>query len=180
MTHRMNGVLTDPLGELISKRGCKDVECMTNDMEQNPCERCVEKGLQCEYVLVADERNRPDGPPSPTSNFNPSSNHNSALGPGPRLQAGAGNYWPGYPAAQPTQQTYMYPGTGAPVPLQPPPGAFQFGGAPNHSPFMGGQQHVQTQQHAPGYASYRSSTPGHSSRSSESYTDDSCRDSENG
>ncbi|KAJ6562243.1 hypothetical protein B0H19DRAFT_1259817 [Mycena capillaripes] len=34
----------------------RKIKCLTEDSEQNPCERCVRKGLVCEYRPVADDQ----------------------------------------------------------------------------------------------------------------------------
>ncbi|KAK7013237.1 hypothetical protein R3P38DRAFT_1505659 [Favolaschia claudopus] len=39
----------------------RKVKCLTSDMQNKPCQRCVQRGLQCEYVLVADEQKSSSG-----------------------------------------------------------------------------------------------------------------------
>ncbi|KAF7365743.1 C6 finger domain [Mycena venus] len=33
----------------------RKIKCMTTDTEQKPCKRCVQKGLFCQYITVADQ-----------------------------------------------------------------------------------------------------------------------------
>ncbi|KAJ7627942.1 hypothetical protein DFH06DRAFT_1338773 [Mycena polygramma] len=42
----------------------RKIKCLTEDSEQKPCERCVRKGLLCEYRPVADEGDPSAGIPS--------------------------------------------------------------------------------------------------------------------
>ncbi|KAJ7238136.1 hypothetical protein B0H12DRAFT_1137904 [Mycena haematopus] len=36
----------------------RKIKCLTNDGQETPCDRCVKKGLKCEYSPVADEQER--------------------------------------------------------------------------------------------------------------------------
>ncbi|KAJ7106674.1 hypothetical protein C8R44DRAFT_745141 [Mycena epipterygia] len=46
----------------------RKIKCLTEESEQRPCERCIRKGLVCEYLPVADEQAQSAGsnPPPPT------------------------------------------------------------------------------------------------------------------
>ncbi|KAJ7099880.1 hypothetical protein C8R43DRAFT_248728 [Mycena crocata] len=40
----------------------RKIKCITNDTEQRPCDRCIQKGLICEYKAIRNDE--PDSPPT--------------------------------------------------------------------------------------------------------------------
>ncbi|KAJ7604325.1 hypothetical protein FB45DRAFT_957325 [Roridomyces roridus] len=73
-----SGIGPDPLGQFnptarrrrafIACTNCRrrKIKCVT-DAETDPCDRCVRKGLGCEYVLVGDEMSPRDRESTHTS-----------------------------------------------------------------------------------------------------------------
>ncbi|KAJ7099871.1 hypothetical protein C8R43DRAFT_1141400 [Mycena crocata] len=60
----------------------RKIKCMTDDTEQQPCERCIRKGLMCEYLAVGNEDSTSAPPPgrssaghSPSSSSYPSGSY---------------------------------------------------------------------------------------------------------
>ncbi|KAJ7841209.1 hypothetical protein B0H14DRAFT_2587051 [Mycena olivaceomarginata] len=104
----------------------KRTRCLTEDSEQVPCERCVRKGLVCEYVPVADEEEQSMRDPAPNK---PSSKYASASQPIPPAGQVPGPYHvgrnrssqggnPAYPASNqwgptPFNPSARSPGSGA-------------------------------------------------------------------
>ncbi|KAJ7914046.1 hypothetical protein B0H13DRAFT_1873264 [Mycena leptocephala] len=43
----------------------RKIKCLTEDSDNRPCERCVRKGLLCQYLPVADEQDQSPGMNSP-------------------------------------------------------------------------------------------------------------------
>ncbi|KAJ6481561.1 hypothetical protein C8R47DRAFT_1073910 [Mycena vitilis] len=80
----------------------RKIKCLTEDSEQKPCERCVRKGLLCEYRPVADEEpsagipsgaSRPSaGQPIPHPGTTPC--HYFGAGPSPRPPQGGNAQYP--------------------------------------------------------------------------------------
>ncbi|KAJ7747841.1 hypothetical protein B0H16DRAFT_1850400 [Mycena metata] len=74
--------------------------CLSDEYEQKPCERCVRKGLECEYIPVADVQ--PDGY---TSSRNPASSPPASRSPpashayGSNSTPSPGNRGPPYAAS---------------------------------------------------------------------------------
>ncbi|KAF8205269.1 hypothetical protein K438DRAFT_1757256 [Mycena galopus ATCC 62051] len=80
--------------------------CLTDNVDQKPCQRCIHKGLKCEYLLVAEEEK--------CAPIVPSDNFTTPYSPGPpppppgascsRLHAAPGGNLtanPGYPQSPP-------------------------------------------------------------------------------
>ncbi|KAJ6555981.1 hypothetical protein B0H19DRAFT_1071119 [Mycena capillaripes] len=44
----------------------RKMKCISDQYEEKPCERCIQKGLQCEYVPVAEEQTQSVSVRSPT------------------------------------------------------------------------------------------------------------------
>ncbi|KAF8209211.1 hypothetical protein K438DRAFT_2066214 [Mycena galopus ATCC 62051] len=48
------------------------IQCLTDDSEESPCRRCVEKGLHCEYVPIAEQgESRTPGSNNPSAGYLP-------------------------------------------------------------------------------------------------------------
>lgn len=97
-------------------------QCITDETEQTPCERCVRKGLHCEYLAVGvAPRGRGDAPLPPPSGPQPGpypapsppssgyGNYPQSYGTGPHNH----NYMVGGPPAGPTPSDFhgMYNGS---------------------------------------------------------------------
>ncbi|KAJ7115722.1 hypothetical protein C8R44DRAFT_739471 [Mycena epipterygia] len=87
----------------------RKIRCLTSeDPSKNPCERCVKKGLKCEYLRVADQG---DELPTPTSKTQTPQlapeGHRSA--PPKSAQHTSPSYSPGPPVDPQFQRTFYYP-----------------------------------------------------------------------
>ncbi|KAF7324931.1 C6 finger domain [Mycena kentingensis (nom. inval.)] len=123
----------------------RKIRCKTNDYEDGPCERCVRKKLDCQYVPVGGPEPVNEGiavPALPTlhTGQNPYSNHPPMLV--------DGTYGHGYPPAGSSSQhshnyTQSYPTQYDPMVAS--------GSVPAQYPTMGGNQQLQGYSAAHGY-----------------------------
>ncbi|KAJ7099851.1 hypothetical protein C8R43DRAFT_1244276 [Mycena crocata] len=138
----------------------RKIKCMTDDTEQQPCDRCIRKGLLCEYLAVGDEDSTSarDPPPgrssagqSPSSSSYPagsypvsSTNSNGAYGTHPPPHAIHPQYAPSQPQEPHSNHSaHQYQGHRTPAPYPVPSSQYNNGPSntygreqpPMHSPF---------------------------------------------
>ncbi|KAJ7164498.1 hypothetical protein C8R46DRAFT_313399 [Mycena filopes] len=101
----------------------RKVKCLSDEYEQTPCERCVRKGLKCEYVPVGGEQDDYTAPESPV------------YPPGRSNQGGYGANQGQYYGSIPVNQGQPYPRG---PPQYPPSTSPPYGTAYNTNPALGG------------------------------------------